>query len=147
MTRPPLQIRGNVSANGDKESYDFYTIISNDNEFLKKNKGQYSKIKEFPNRKGKYAFCYFAFNTEEELNNFINYIKTDFVRTCLMLSKNHTNQFRGCFKRIPWFDFSDGKFNKSPREIDDWLFKKYNINNEIRKHIEEILPDYYNIRK
>ena len=32
-------------------------------------------------------------------------------------------------------------------EIDDYLFKKYNISDEIRKHIEEILPDYYGIRK
>ena len=48
---------------------------------------------------------------------------------------------------IPWFDFSDDHFNKSPKEIDDWLFKKYNISDEIRKHIEKILPDYYGIRK
>ena len=48
---------------------------------------------------------------------------------------------------VPWFDFSDPHFSKSPREIDDWLFKKYNISDEIRKHIEEILPDYYGIRK
>ena len=26
------------------------------------------------------------------------------------------------------------------------LYSKYNVSNEIRKHIEEILPDYYNIR-
>ena len=29
---------------------------------------------------------------------------------------------------------------------DDYLFKKYNISNDIRNHIEEILPDYYEIR-
>ncbi len=140
------EIRGNVSANGNKESSDFYTIISNDNEFMKNNIGQYKDIKKIPTRKGKYEFGYFAFETEQELNNFIKYIKTDFVRGCLKLSKNHSNQFRGCFKTIPWFDFSNEHFSKSPREIDDWLFKKYNISDEIRKHIEEILPDYYNIR-
>ena len=48
---------------------------------------------------------------------------------------------------IPWFDFSQDIFSKSPLEIDDYLFKKYNISNDIRKHIEEILPDYYNIIK
>ena len=53
----------------------------------------------------------------------------------------------GALSLIPWFDFSDFHFSKSPREIDNWLFKKYNISNEIRKHIEEILPDYYGIRK
>ena len=142
------EIRGHVSKNkSEKESYDFYTIISNDNDFINKNKGKYSKIKEIPNRTGKFDFGYFAFNTENELNNFIRYLKTDFVRTCLRLSKTHSNQFRGCFKTIPWFDFSDEHFSKSPREIDDWLFKKYNISDKIRKHIEEILPDYYGIRK
>ena len=53
----------------------------------------------------------------------------------------------GALSLIPWFDFSDFHFSKSPREIDNWLFKKYNISNEIRKHIEEILTDYYGIRK
>ena len=48
---------------------------------------------------------------------------------------------------IPWFDFSDPVFSKSPSEIDDYLFAKYNISDEIRKHIEELLPDYYSIRK
>ena len=48
---------------------------------------------------------------------------------------------------IPWFDFSDPVFSKSPSEIDDYLFAKYNISREIRKHIENLLPDYYSIRK
>lgn len=37
--------------------------------------------------------------------------------------------------------------SKTPTEIDDYLFAKYNISDEIRKHIEDLLPDYYNIRK
>ena len=57
---------------------------------------------------------------------------------------------------IPWFDFSDPVFSKSPSKIDDYLFAKYIpevdeetgiTRDEIRKHIEELLPDYYNIRK
>ena len=142
------EIRGNVNRDkNEKQSSDFYTIISNNNEFMKNNMGKYKNIKKIPTRKDKYEFGYFAFETEQELNNFIRYIKTDFVRGCLKLSKNHSNQFRGCFKTIPWFDFSDTHFSKSPKEIDDWLFKKYNISDEIKKHIEEILPDYYGIRK
>ena len=55
-----------------------------------------------------------------------------------------------------WFDFSDPVFSKSPSKIDDYLFAKYIpevdektgiTRDEIRKHIEELLPDYYNIRK
>ena len=66
----------------------------------------------------------------------------------LLISKTNMNQWSNrCLDSVPWFDFSQDIFSKSPREIDDYLFKKYNISDEIRKHIEEILPDYYNIRK
>lgn len=141
------KIRGNVNRNkNEKQSPDFYTLISNNEEFIKLNKGQYKKLKETPNKRGNLDFLYFAFNTEQELNNFIRYIKTDFVRACLMLVKNGANLHRGEMRYIPWFDFSDELFTKSPKEIDDWLFKKYNISDEIRKHIEEMLPDYYHIR-
>ena len=142
------KIRGNVNRDkNQKESKDFYTIISNDNDFMKNNVGQYRKLRETPNKKGSFEFLYFAFNTENELNNFINYIKTDFARTCLSLIKKGANMHRGELKLIPWFDFTNEHFSKTPREIDDWLFNKYNISDEIRKHIEEILPDYYGIRK
>ena len=94
-----------------------------------------------------YLKMYFAFDNESTMKNAYNYLRTDFVNSCLMLSKTNMNTNRGELKYVPWFDFSDEHFNKSPREIDDWLFKKYNISNDIRKHIEKILPDYYGIRK
>ena len=64
-----------------------------------------------------------------------------------MLSKTNQHLDTGELKTVPWFDFSDKHFSKTPKEIDDYLFKKYNISDDIRKHIEEILPDYYGIRK
>jgi hypothetical protein len=72
-----------------------------------------------------------------------------------MLNKTTQNIIGGALKTIPWFDFSDPVFSKSPAEIDDYLFVKYIpevdektgiTRDEIRKHIEKILPDYYNIR-
>ena len=89
---------------------------------------------------------YINFNNKNECQNCINYLKTDFVRMCIWFLKNDSALIYN-LKNIPWFDFSDEHFSKSSREIDDWLFKKYNISDEIRKHIEEILPDYYGIRK
>ena len=139
-------IRGHVSSNGKAD--DFYTIISNNDEFLKNS--FYGKFKDMKKLSGEGRGAlnfYYAFNTKLELFNFINYLKTDFVRACLYLIKTSANLMRGELKYIPWLDFLDSHFSKSPREIDDWLFKKYNISGEIRKHIEEILPDYYNIRK
>jgi hypothetical protein len=141
------KIRGNVNhTSNEKQSADFYTLLSNDESFINNNKGTYKTLKDKPNKKGKFDFLYFKFNNENELNNFINYVKTDFVRTCLMLTKTNANLHRGELKYIPLFDFSDDVFSKTPKEIDDYLFNKYDISNEIRKHIEEILPDYYNIR-
>ena len=116
-------IRGHIGTN------DMYSILPS------KRKPEY----------GERPYSYINFNNEDEANNFCNYIKTDFASTCVYLYKNDIN-LSTSLNYIPWFDFSDEHFNKSPREIDDWLFKKYNISDEIRKHIEEILPDYYNIR-
>lgn len=142
------KLRGHVSVQGQKESKDFYTIISNDNDFINKSSGQYKNISKTKTTKqaGDAGFLYIAFNTKTELENFINYLKTDFCRANLMLSKTNMNMHRGCLKTVPWFDFSDSHFNQEPKKIDDWLFKKYNISDDIRKHIEEILPDYYGIR-
>lgn len=89
---------------------------------------------------------YFNFDTKEEGENFINYCKTDFASMCIYLHKEDINLGTN-LNYVPWFNFSDDHFSKSPREIDNWLFKKYNISDKIRKHIEEILPDYYGIRK
>ena len=142
------RIRGHKGKGQGKEDPDFYTIISNDNKFLYSDTiGQY---KNMINKRGKYSGfnCYISFETEIEVKNFVNYIKSDFARAALYLLKTSPNVIGGRIcRRIPWFDFSDENFNKSPKEIDDWLFKKYNISDEIRKHIEKILPDYYHIRK
>ena len=94
-----------------------------------------------------YLKMFILFNTEIEMNNCYNYLHTDFVNACLYLIKTTMHTDNGELKYIPWFDFSDEHFSKSPREIDNWLFNKYNISDKIRKHIEEILPDYYGIRK
>lgn len=140
------RIRGNVASNsGEKEAKDFFTIISNDNNFMSKNMGKYKDIYMQPNAKGKMDFLYFAFNTENELNNFINYIKTDFVRGILKAYKKGSDLLMP-EKFIPWQDFTNPVFARSPKQIDDYLFKKYNIGDDIRQHIEEILPDYYGIR-
>ena len=95
---------------------------------------------------GERPYTYINFETETEANGFINYVKTDFCCVILYMYKNDM-MLGPHLHYIPWFDFSQDIFSKSPREIDDYLFKKYNISDEIRKHIEEILPDYYNIRK
>ena len=119
-----------ASIRGNKGTDDMYTIIPRDRKV------------EFGERTLNF---YINFDTKEEGENFINYCKTDFASMCIYFHKEDINLGTN-LHYVPWFDFSDEHFSKSPREIDDWLFKKYNISDEIRKHIEEILPDYYGIR-
>ena len=139
-------IRGNVDASKpDGKANGFYTCITNNEKLIEQQFiGTYEKLSKLENNKGKKKLqYYFTFKNEKEARNFLNYIKTDFVRTCLYLKKKDMNVL---WAQIPWFDFSDDVFSKTPKEIDDYLFKKYDISDDIRKHIEEILPDYYNIR-
>lgn len=98
-------------------------------------------------KKNMFMNNYFNLITKQNALNFSKYIQTDFARGCLLLIKNTISIDVGELKYIPWFDFSNPVFSKSPSEIDDYLFAKYNISDEIRKHIENLLPDYYSIRK
>ena len=142
-----ILLRGHVAPKQkDGKADDFYTLITNNEQLIQKQFiGRYKDLIKLRDNKNKLKLqYYFKFNSQEEAFNFVNYIKTDFARACLYLEKKDMNVI---WHKIPWFDFSDSHFSKSPKEIDNWLFKKYNISDEIRKHIEEILPDYYNIRK
>ena len=143
------------SLRGHKGTNDFFTIISNDDKKVNMRKGIYKDINniiiDVDDKKGNYykksiLEYYITFNNEKELNNFIEYIKTYFVRCCLYLVKHNMHLDSGELKAIPMFDFSNNIFSKTPSEIDDYLFAKYNISDEIRKHIEDLLPDYYSIR-
>ena len=149
-------IRGHISSNGTKKS-DYYTFITNDKKItlidLYKNFIHLGNTKQ--GNKTTFGY-YYAFNEKETAVNFLSYLKTDFARLCLYTEKTSTDIVNGCLRYIPWFDFSDPVFSKSPSEIDDYLFAKYIpevdeetgiTRDEIRKHIEELLPDYYNIRK
>ena len=150
-------IRGHISSNSGYMS-DFYTLISNNkkelDEFIF---GQYKDLSKKTKKGNKTLQYYFAFDNEQNAKGLLNYMMSDFCRICYYLIKVNANVFMGGeFAKIPWFDFSDPVFSKSPSEIDDYLFAKYIpevdeetgiTRDEIRKHIEELLPDYYNIRK
>ena len=136
-------IRGNRMNSNNEMNPDFYTIISNNKKEQEEKVLITSNDLKDKNRKVPFVF---VLKSKDEQLALLNYLQTDFCRACLATIKNNQHLDSGELKKIPWFDFSDEHFSKSPREIDDWLFKKYNIRDEIRKHIEEILPDYYSIR-
>ena len=140
-------LRGHIAPKYGKKE-DFYTLISNNTEEINKAVGQYKDLVKKTNKQGKRLInFYIAFNTKQKMLNALNYLQTDFCRVCLYLKKFNSNMYPNVFDCIPWFDFSNEHFSKSPSEIDDYLFDKFNISDEIRQHIEEILPDYYGIRK
>ena len=144
-------IRGHVDQNTGIKSDDFYTLLSNNDKEISskvlltsKSLMMTDKISKDPN-KLLVNLC-FIFNDSISRDNLYNFIRTDFCRACFVLSKNNVHFDGGELKYVPWFDFSDPHFSKSPHEIDDWLFDKFNIPVEVRTHIENILPDYYHIR-
>lgn len=81
----------------------------------------------------------FEFDTELELNNFINYLQTDFARFCFALYKNNNNTSVGEMELIPWLDFTE-------EWDDDKLFKKFEVSQELQDYIREFLPDFHETR-
>jgi len=82
----------------------------------------------------------FEFDAENERDNFLKYLKTDFARFCLCLLKTNNNLAVGEMELIPWLDFTE-------EWDDDKLFKKFDVSQDLQDYIREFLPDYYGIRK
>jgi hypothetical protein len=124
-------IRGNVNLNSSNNNIvkdDFYTMALKDSD---KNKGI---------RKSDSGGATLEFLTEIELDNFINYLKTDFARFCLALLKNKSDLHRGELEIVPWLDFTE-------EWDDEKLFEKFDVSQELQDYIRDFLPDYYGIRK
>ena len=119
-------IRGNISNESNNiHKDDFFTIIRSD-----------LRVKRHtPVR----FLIWFEFLTESEANNFIGYLKTDFARMCLALSKTNTTLFNGELKSIPWMDFTQ-------EWTDEKLYSKFNITEEEQSFIKEIIKPYYESR-
>ncbi|MGO4961431.1 hypothetical protein ACTQ5X_06775 [Jeotgalibaca porci] len=74
-----------------------------------------------------------AFKTKLEAINLEKYIYTKFCRAMLGILKVTQDNLSGKWERVPLQDFteaSDINWSKSINEIDQQLFKKYNLNEE-----------------
>ena len=123
-----------------KQIGEFYALTSKQDTY----ENSCGLYKDFINRKDRtgkpYLMYYIVLNNENELQNFWNYIHTDFVNIILYFYKTGLNLFRGVLNEIPWQDFSNN--------WDDYkLFNKYNFTEDEIKHIYDILPNYYNIKR
>lgn len=116
------QIRGHVDLNSNTNMLldDFYTLVTKD-----------LKVSE---SKSKHMF--FAFNSEKEANNFLQYLKSNFCRFCLSIYKNNSQLDRGELEIVPWIDFTQ-------EWTDERLYKEFNLTEEEIKFIEKNIPKYY----
>ena len=119
-------IRGNVNLKTEDSMIqkDFYTIVSVDRKVQKSD----SLVSD--------SFLKFYFDNYNEANNFLNFLKTDFVRFLLSIYKNNQNLHRGELSIIPWLDFTQ-------EWTDEKLYKEFNITEDEIKFIEKNIPKYY----
>ena len=124
------QIRGNVNLNSkgkDIVKDDFHTMIM-------KNPEENKIIRK------KTRTPTFQFDTQNEVDNFVKYLCTDFARFCLSVYKDKATLDCGEMELIPWLDFNE-------TWDDDKLFAKFDVSQELQDYIRDFLPDYYAIRK
>ncbi|MDO5018733.1 MAG: Eco57I restriction-modification methylase domain-containing protein, partial [Lagierella massiliensis] len=85
------------------------------------------------------------FDSQEEAEALLNYIKTKFARLMLGLKKTtQNNKTKETWSKIPMQDFtetSDIDWSKSIDDIDEQLFDKYNLSLEEREHIKNSIKD------
>jgi hypothetical protein len=79
---------------------------------------------------------WFEFDSIIQAPNFLNYLKTDFFRICLSLSKTNQHLSRGEFRMIPWLDFTQDW-------TDEKLYAHFGINQEEQSFIKEVIPNWY----
>lgn len=93
-----------------------------------------------PNEIGTQTYMSFGFfNTQEEADGCLKYIKCKFTRTLLSVLKVTQNNPRGVWAYIPLQDFtsnSDIDWSKSIPEIDQQLYRKYGLSEEEINFIE-----------
>lgn len=80
-----------------------------------------------------------SFDSKNEANAIMSYIKTKFVRVLLGVLKVTQDNDRGVWKYVPLQDFtsqSDIDWSKSIPEIDEQLYDKYGLSPEERDFIE-----------
>jgi len=123
-------IRGNVECTDPNKIYkdDFFTLIPKNINICK---GIRLTNTQFPH--------IFEFDSEGEVDNFLNYLTTYFVRFCFAIYKIDQNNCEMVWPLIPWLDFEE-------KWDDQKLYTYFEIPNEIQVYIESFLPDYYNLK-
>lgn len=124
-------IRGHINTNNEKiQSDDYLTILQKD-EYVKNFKDNANFIE---------------FETEEEANNFIEYLKTNFARFALGIYKKNQHLDAKELEAVPYFTV-EIKYKKSlsykQKITDEVLYEFFELTNDEIKFIEDHIPKYY----
>ncbi|MBR2994421.1 Eco57I restriction-modification methylase domain-containing protein [Candidatus Saccharibacteria bacterium] len=94
-----------------------------------------------PNTACSETYLYIGNNfSKEEAHNALKYIQTKLFRFLVLQRKKTQNVARGVFESVPMQKFTDNSdidWSKSIPEIDQQLYKKYNLSEDEIKFIEE----------
>lgn len=82
-----------------------------------------------------------GYDSKGEANYLAKYLMTSFARALMYLNKYSQNNARGAYDAIPQQDFTEDWWDLSVEEIDEKLFEKYNVPDEIKMQV------YDNIQK
>jgi hypothetical protein len=114
-------IRGHVNNKGSKMvADDFYTMVTRD-----------LKVERSASKKR-----WWSFNTQQEADNFLSYLKTDFARFGLAIYKNTQNLGPTDMACIPWLDFTRSWSDKQ-------LYDMFGITSKEQVFIKDNIPLYY----
>jgi site-specific DNA-methyltransferase (adenine-specific) len=117
-------IRGKKLTISDKiHNKDFFIAISKYQLLVKRNNNP------------KFAI-WFEFGTENEAENFISYLKSNFFRACLATVKTNQNLAKEEFNNIPLVDFTQ-------KWDDEKLYAHFEITKKEQSFINEIILPYY----
>lgn len=111
------------SINSTMHKADFFILLSKYQFVVKR--GQNPKYR-----------IWFEFNTLSEAENFLSYIKTDFVRMCLAFTKTNQNIAQNELGNIPLVDFSQ-------KWDDEILFEKFGLSESQISFIKSNIPNWY----
>ena len=85
-----------------------------------------------------------GFDTNQEAENCLSYIKTKFFRALLFYNRHSLNISRESFDLIPLEDFSSNSninWNLSTKEIDEQLYCKYGLDDTEINFIESMIKE------
>ena len=144
ITEDNLDIRANLNAEGKSKGRTVYESTYFVNACWKSgNHGStgfltiVSKSREVETtRATNTAWLSWSFDTEQQAENFLAYLKTDFARAMLALYKMNGKIERGELKAIPYLDFTQ-------EWTDEKLYKHFNVSKQVQKEIKKAVPSYY----